>query len=86
MRKLQEGWVALPERYDDYGYSGGDLNRPAYRRLMEHCEQGLIDKIIVFRIDRMSRSHCRPIRTKHDFMTPYKTSFSNESISCLLSA
>ena len=54
--KAAEGWVALPERYDDYGYSGGDLNRPAYRRLMEHCEQGLIDKIIVFRIDRMTRS------------------------------
>lgn len=54
--KAAEGWVALSERYDDYGYSGGDLNRPAYRRLMEHCEQGLIDKIIVFRIDRMTRS------------------------------
>lgn len=54
--KAAEGWVALQERYDDYDYSGGDLNRPAYRRLMEHCEQGLIDKIIVFRIDRMTRS------------------------------
>ena len=34
----------------------------------------------------MKRFHCRPIRTKHDFMTPYKTSFSNESMSYLLSA
>ena len=39
-----------------HGYSGGDLNRPAYRRLISQCEQGLIDKIIVFRIDRMTRS------------------------------
>ena len=54
--KAAEGWVALPERFDDYGYSGGDLNRPAYSRLMERCERGLVDKIIVFRIDRMTRS------------------------------
>lgn len=54
--KAAEGWIALPERFDDYGYSGGDLNRPAYRRLIDQCEQGLIDKIIVFRIDRMTRS------------------------------
>ena len=54
--KAAEGWIALPERFDDYGYSGGDLNRPAYRRLISQCEQGLIDKIIVFRIDRMTRS------------------------------
>ena len=54
--KAAEGWIALQERFDDYGYSGGDLNRPAYRRLISQCEQGLIDKIIVFRIDRMTRS------------------------------
>ena len=54
--KAAEGWIALPERFDDYGYSGGDLDRPAYRRLISQCEQGLIDKIIVFRIDRMTRS------------------------------
>ena len=54
--KAAEGWVALPDRYDDYGYSGGDLDRPAYQRLMADCEQGKIDKIVVFRIDRMTRS------------------------------
>ena len=54
--KAAEGWVALPDRFDDYGYSGGDLERPAYQRLMEQCEAGLVDKIIVFRIDRMTRS------------------------------
>ena len=54
--KAAEGWVALPDRYDDYGYSGGDLDRPAYQRLMADCEAGKIDKIIVFRIDRMTRS------------------------------
>ena len=54
--KAAEGWIALPERFDDYGYSGGNLERPAYQRLMAQCEQGLVDKIIVFRIDRMTRS------------------------------
>ena len=54
--KAAEGWVTLPDRYDDYGYSGGDLDRPAYQRLMADCELGKIDKVIVFRIDRMTRS------------------------------
>lgn len=54
--KVAENWVALPERYDDYGYSGGDLDHPAYQRLIRDCEKGLIDKILVFRIDRMTRS------------------------------
>ena len=54
--KAAENWVALPERYDDYGYSGGDLNRPAYQRLVADCEKGMIDKVLVFRIDRLSRS------------------------------
>lgn len=54
--KAAENWVALPERYDDYGFSGGDLERPAYQRLIRDCEKGLIDKILVFRIDRMTRS------------------------------
>lgn len=54
--KAAEGWVALSDRYDDYGYSGGDLDRPAYQRLIADCEAGKIDKIIVFRIDRMTRS------------------------------
>ena len=54
--KAAEGWVALPDRFDDYGYSGGDLNRPAFRRRIEECEKGNVDKILVFRIDRMTRS------------------------------
>ena len=54
--KAAEGWEAIPERFDDCGFSGGNLDRPAFRRLMEHCEAGLVDKILVFRIDRMTRS------------------------------
>ena len=54
-RKM-EGWVCLPEHYDDGGYSGGNLNRPAFQRLMADAKAGRLDMILVYKIDRMSRS------------------------------
>ncbi|MBD9529487.1 recombinase family protein [Paracoccus sp. PAR01] len=51
-----EGWVALRERYDDGGISGGTLERPALTRLLADVEDGLIDVIVVYKIDRLSRS------------------------------
>jgi DNA invertase Pin-like site-specific DNA recombinase len=51
-----EGWLALDDRYDDAGYSGGRLERPALRRLLADIEIGKIDVIIVYKIDRLSRS------------------------------
>ena len=50
------GWVCLPERYDDGGVSGATLNRPALRKLLEDCEAGRVDVIVVYKIDRLSRS------------------------------
>ena len=50
------GWVCLPEHYDDGGYSGGNINRPALQKLLSDCESGLIDIIITYRLDRLSRS------------------------------
>lgn len=50
------GWVCLPERYDDGGCSGGNINRPALRKLLSDAEAGLIDIIVVYKIDRLSRS------------------------------
>ena len=52
------GWVCLPEHYDDGGFSGGTLNRPALRKLLLDCERGKIDVIVVYKIDRLSRSLC----------------------------
>ena len=52
------GWVCIPTRYDDYGYSGGNTNRPALQQLMQDCEAGLVDIIVVYKIDRLSRSIC----------------------------
>ena len=51
-----EGWLALEDRYDDAGYSGGTLERPGLQRLLADIEIGKIDVIIVYKIDRLSRS------------------------------
>ena len=51
-----EGWVALREAYDDGGFSGGTLNRPGVQRLLDDVREGLVDVIVVYKIDRLSRS------------------------------
>jgi site-specific DNA recombinase len=51
-----EGWAAIRERYDDGGFSGGTLQRPGLARLIQDVEAGLIDVIVVYKIDRLSRS------------------------------
>jgi site-specific DNA recombinase len=51
-----EGWKELPTIYDDGGYSGGSMERPALRRLLADIEAGRIDIIIVYKIDRLTRS------------------------------
>ena len=51
-----EGWVAIRDRYDDGGISGGTLDRPALKQLIADVEVGLIDVIVVYKIDRLSRA------------------------------
>src|SRR5690606_4168249 len=51
-----EGWVAIRERYDDGGFSGGTLERPSLKQLLADIEDGLIDVVVVYKIDRLSRS------------------------------
>ena len=51
-----EGWTLLPEAYDDGGVSGGTLERPALRRLLADVEAGRVDMIVVYKIDRLTRS------------------------------
>jgi DNA invertase Pin-like site-specific DNA recombinase len=51
-----EGWALIREPYDDGGYSGGTLERPALKRLLAAIEEGLIDVVVVYKIDRLSRS------------------------------
>lgn len=51
-----QGWVCLPDRYDDGGYSGGNMDRPALQRLMADIEAGKVDCVVVYKVDRLSRS------------------------------
>ena len=52
------GWRTLPARYDDGGFSGGTTKRPALKRLIADCEAGKVDIVLVYKIDRLSRSLC----------------------------
>ena len=51
-----EGWRCSPEMYDDGGFSGGNMERPAMKRLMENIEAGKVDCVVVYKVDRLSRS------------------------------
>ena len=51
-----EGWLLVRDRYDDGGYSGGTLERPALRRLLADIEAGRIDSVVTYKLDRLSRS------------------------------
>ncbi|MHA6863534.1 recombinase family protein [Ralstonia pseudosolanacearum] len=51
-----EGWIAVGDDYDDPGFSGGNVDRPALKRLMADIEAGRIDIVVVYKIDRLSRS------------------------------
>ncbi len=51
-----EGWTLIPDHYDDGGFTGGNTERPALKRLIKDIENGLIDVVVVYKIDRLSRS------------------------------
>jgi DNA invertase Pin-like site-specific DNA recombinase len=51
-----EGWLLFHDRYDDGGFSGANLERPALKRLLADIEAGRIDVVVVYKIDRLSRS------------------------------
>jgi DNA invertase Pin-like site-specific DNA recombinase len=51
-----EGWVELADQYDDGGFSGGTLERPALKRLLGDIEAGRVDVVVVYKIDRLSRA------------------------------
>src|SRR5215210_5009387 len=54
--QAHEGWRLVRERFDDGGFSGGSLERPAVQRLLAAIRSGMIDVIVVYKVDRLTRS------------------------------
>ena len=51
-----EGWECLPQVYDDGGWSGGNMERPALKRLLDEISKGQVDIVVVYKVDRLTRS------------------------------
>lgn len=56
MSQRHEGWMLLPEPYDDGGFSGGNMERPALQQLLAHVRAGKVDVIVVYKVDRLTRN------------------------------
>ena len=54
--QMGEGWTLLPARYDDGGFTGGNMDRPGLKRLMADIDAGQVDVVVVYKVDRLSRS------------------------------
>ncbi len=51
-----EGWTALPTKYNDGGFTGGNIDRPALQRLLSDVDAGRVDAVVTYKLDRLSRS------------------------------
>src|SRR5271170_2368458 len=56
LSQKHEGWAVVPTLYDDGGYSGGTMERPAMKRLIADIEAGQIDVVVVYKVDRLTRA------------------------------
>ncbi|HUE69860.1 MAG TPA: recombinase family protein [Pirellulaceae bacterium] len=72
--QAHEGWLCLPDRYDDGGFTGANMDRPALKRLMRDIAEGKIDCVVVYKVDRLSRSLLDFARMMETF-EKYKISF-----------
>ncbi len=54
--QMHEGWVLIKKEYNDGGYSGGTMNRPAFQELLLDIEEDKIDIVVVYKVDRLTRS------------------------------
>jgi site-specific DNA recombinase len=54
--QTHEGWTCLPQRYDDGGFTGGNMERPALQHLLTDITAGQIDLVVTYKVDRLSRS------------------------------
>ena len=56
LSQRHEGWVLVPEHYDDGGFSGGNMDRPGLKQLLAEVEAGKVDVIVVYKVDRLTRA------------------------------
>src|SRR6476646_2412466 len=56
LSQKHEGWTVLPTLYDDGGFSGGTMDRPALKLLLSDIAEGRVDVVVVYKIDRLTRS------------------------------
>src|SRR4051812_13651636 len=70
----EQGWTAISERYDDGGFSGANIDRPALKKLLAGVEAGQIDCVLVYKVDRLSRSLLDFARLM-EFFEQHKVSF-----------
>jgi len=54
--QMHNGWIALPDQYNDGGYSGSNMERPGLKKLLGHVQAGYVDSIVTYKVDRLSRS------------------------------
>jgi site-specific DNA recombinase len=74
----REGWIAVPECYDDGGFTGASIDRPALQRLLAALEAGELDCVVVYKVDRLSRSPLDFTRTLSQF-EKHEVSFVRQS-------
>jgi site-specific DNA recombinase len=70
----EEGWLVLPEAYDDGGFTGANMDRPALQRLLTAVEEGRIDCVVVYKADRLGRS-IRDVLSMLEVFEKHGTSF-----------
>jgi DNA invertase Pin-like site-specific DNA recombinase len=56
MSQTHEGWICLTSRYDDGGFTGGNMERPGLQALMRDIDRGLVDVVVVYKVDRLTRA------------------------------
>jgi site-specific DNA recombinase len=56
LSQRQEGWTLVPSRYDDGGFSGGNMERPGLKRMLADVAAGRVDTIVIYKVDRLTRS------------------------------
>src|SRR5579872_3082932 len=56
LSQKHEGWTPLPRQYDDGGFSGGTMDRPALKHLLDDIQEGKVDTVVVYKVDRLTRA------------------------------